>query len=54
MQMRVLMVACCLMAGLAFWYSTQFEAGYFPYLLLLLCPVMHIFMHRGHDGGHGQ
>ena len=33
-----------------------------PYLILLLCPVMHIFMHRGHDGhgglgghaGHGQ
>ena len=23
-----------------------------PYLLILLCPLMHIFMHRGH-GGHG-
>lgn len=23
-----------------------------PYLILLLCPLMHIFMHRGH-GGHG-
>jgi len=23
-----------------------------PYLILLLCPVMHIFMHGGH-GGHG-
>ena len=23
-----------------------------PFLLLLACPLMHIFMHRGH-GGHG-
>lgn len=22
--------------------------GVLPYLLLLLCPLMHIFMHRGH------
>lgn len=25
---------------------------YFPYLLLLACPLMHLFMHRGH--GHGE
>ncbi|MBT8141777.1 MAG: DUF2933 domain-containing protein [Gammaproteobacteria bacterium] len=25
---------------------------FLPYLVLLLCPVMHIFMHRGH-GDHG-
>jgi hypothetical protein len=24
-----------------------------PYLILLLCPLMHVFMHRGH-GGHGS
>lgn len=23
--------------------------GILPYLLLLACPLMHIFMHRGHD-----
>lgn len=23
-----------------------------PYLLLLLCPVMHLFMHGGHGHGH--
>lgn len=22
--------------------------GYWPYLLLLACPLMHFFMHRGH------
>ena len=26
--------------------------GALPYVLLLLCPVIHLFMHRGH-GGHG-
>lgn len=25
---------------------------YLPYLLLLACPLMHLFMHHGH-GGHG-
>jgi hypothetical protein len=22
--------------------------GWLPYLLLLACPLMHLFMHRGH------
>lgn len=26
--------------------------GVLPYALLLLCPIIHLFMHRGH-GGHG-
>jgi len=26
--------------------------GALPYLLLLACPLMHVFMHHGH-GGHG-
>jgi hypothetical protein len=26
---------------------------YLPYLLLLACPLMHLFMHHGH-GGHGE
>jgi hypothetical protein len=26
--------------------------GYLPWLLLLACPLLHVFMHRGH-GGHG-
>lgn len=25
---------------------------YFPYLILLLCPLMHVFMHKGHGGHH--
>lgn len=27
--------------------------GALPYLLLLVCPLMHVFMHRG-QGGHGH
>jgi len=27
--------------------------GILPYLLLLACPLMHVFMHGGH-GAHGQ
>ena len=26
---------------------------YLPFLLLLACPLMHLFMHHGH-GGHGE
>jgi hypothetical protein len=26
--------------------------GYWLYLLLLACPLMHLFMHRGHGGHH--
>lgn len=25
-----------------------------PYLLLLACPLMHLFMHRGHGHQHGR
>ena len=27
--------------------------GVLPYLLLLSCPLMHLFMHHGHGGHHG-
>lgn len=38
----------------AFYLWTEHRAhllGFLPYLLLLACPLMHLFMHRGH--GHG-
>ena len=29
--------------------------GFLPYVLLLACPLMHVFMHRGHHhGGHSS
>lgn len=38
---------------------TEHRAHFFaalPWLILLLCPVMHVFMHRqhGHDGAQGS
>jgi uncharacterized membrane protein len=43
----------------AFYLLTEHTAhvfGMLPYLLLLACPLMHLFMHHGHGGhgGHGQ
>jgi len=40
----------------AFFLITEHTAhvlGALPYLILLLCPVLHFFMHRGH-GRHGS
>ncbi len=39
-----------------FWlynYHLEHALGFLPYAILLLCPLMHIFMHGGH-GGHGD
>ena len=40
-------------AGYLLWSEHQAHMlGILPYLLLLACPLMHVFMHGGH-GGHG-
>ena len=28
--------------------------GWLPWLILLACPLMHVFMHRGHGKGHSH
>lgn len=33
---------------------TAHVLGVLPYALLMLCPVMHLFMHRGHGGHSGH
>jgi hypothetical protein len=46
-----------LAAVLGFFLLTEHRAhlfGALPYLLVLLCPLMHLFMHGGHGGGHGH
>ena len=49
------LAAMGLIGGLLYFLLTEHRAHFIyglPFLILLLCPVMHIFMHRGH-GGHG-
>jgi hypothetical protein len=39
----------------AYFLLTEHRAHFFgalPFLLLLACPLMHVFMHRGHHGHH--
>lgn len=49
---------CLFLVIAAFFLLKEHRAhvfGVLPFLLLLLCPVIHFFMHRGHGaGGHGQ
>ena len=49
---------CVVGAVAAYFLLTEHRAhlwGWLPYLLLAACPLMHIFMHHGHDHGqHGQ
>jgi hypothetical protein len=47
--------AIALLAVLLFFLVTEHTAhffGFLPYGFLLLCPLMHLFMHHGH-GSHG-
>lgn len=50
-------VLCGFLAIAAFFLITEHAAHFFgalPYLLLLACPLMHLFMHHGKGhGGHG-
>lgn len=48
------LAALCFVAVVAFYLVTehlQHSLGALPYVLLLLCPFMHFFMHRGHHHG---
>jgi hypothetical protein len=48
-------VLCGFLLIAGFYLLTEHTAhvfGVLPYLLLLACPLMHLFMHHGH-GGHG-
>ena len=48
-------LALCVVAAVGgFLLFTEHRAhllGALPYLLLLACPLMHVFMHRGHHHG---
>lgn len=52
---RTALFTIAFLAIAAFFLLSEHRAhtlGVLPYLLLLACPLLHIFMHRGH-GGHG-
>lgn len=52
---RTKIVFAVLLAIAAFFLLTEHRAhvfGYLPFLLLLACPLLHMFHHGGH-GGHG-
>jgi hypothetical protein len=41
----------------AFFLIAEHQAhvlGALPYVLLLLCPALHLLMHRGHGSGHAE
>jgi hypothetical protein len=48
-------LATLVLIGVALYFLLVEHAAhtlpYLPYLIILLCPLMHIFMHKGH-GGH--
>ena len=51
----LILVAFLAIAG--FYLVTEHGAhlyGILPWLLLLACPLMHLFMHRGHRGHGGR
>jgi uncharacterized membrane protein len=51
------LVACGFLIVAGFFLLTEHTAhvfGVLPWLLVLACPLMHLFMHHGHHGGHGQ
>lgn len=53
-------IGWAVLAAVAGWFLwTEHRAhllGVLPYLFLLACPLMHVFMHRGHNHGsqHGH
>ena len=55
---KIVLIGFLLVAG--FFLITEHTAhflGVLPYLILLACPLMHLFMHHGHGGhqhGHDQ
>ena len=50
-----LWLGACLFAAIAVFFLWEEHKAHFmgalPYVLLLLCPALHLLMHRGH-GGH--
>lgn len=51
------LAAIALIGAAAYFLLTEHRAHlvqWLPWLILALCPLMHIFMHRGHGGGNDK
>lgn len=49
----IVFIAFLAIAAVLLWQEHRAHLlGFAPYLLLLACPLLHLFMHGGH-GGHG-
>jgi ABC-type Fe3+ transport system permease subunit len=53
---RGMAIACLLLAAGYFLVMRHWQhvLAFFPYLILLACPLMHLFMHGGHGGHAGH
>lgn len=51
-------VAFCILATVALFFLITEHRDHLsqavPYLIFLLCPAMHLFMHHGHHHSHGS
>ena len=51
-------LGACLFSAIAVFFLWEEHQAHFlgalPYVLLLACPFMHLFMHHGHGHGHSQ
>ena len=57
LRSRTGVVLVAFLAIAAFFLLTEHTAhvlGVLPYALLLLCPLLHVFMHHGHHGHSGH
>jgi len=53
----IVLIGFAIVAAFYLWTEHRVHLlGVLPWLLILACPLMHIFMHGGHGGhgGHGQ
>jgi len=52
---RTVFIAFALIAlGLIAYEHRMHVLGILPWLLILACPLMHLFMHHGHSGHYGH
>jgi len=57
LKSRTGVVLLAFLAIAAFFLITEHAAhvfGVLPFVLLLLCPLMHLFMHHGHSSGDSE